>query len=112
MIQITPQMRLLVAVEPGRRSIDCAGRIFAMAEQIGLRDVRVVANKVSSPADEEYVRAAVAPRALAGCIPLREEIRLADRDGRGIWESCTDDLREVFQGIIKRIEETNERKMP
>ena len=83
-----------------------------MAEQIGLRDVRVVANKVSSPADEEYVRTAMAPRTLAGCIPLREEIRLADRDGRGIWESCSDDLRGVFQGIIRRIEQSNKRKVP
>ena len=43
---------LLVVVEPGQKSIDCDQRIFAMAEQIGLRDVRVVANKIVGSEDE------------------------------------------------------------
>jgi CO dehydrogenase maturation factor len=91
---------LLVVVEPGQRSIDCAGRIFAMADQIGLRDVRIVANKVAGPADEAFLRAAVAPRPLLACIPVSEQIRTADRHGRSVLESCSPEIRASFDSIL------------
>lgn len=37
---------LLVVVEPGMRSVDTARRIFGMAPGLGIRSVRIVANKV------------------------------------------------------------------
>lgn len=98
---------LLVVVEPGQRSIDCARRIFAMAEQVGIKDIRVVANKISSAADEAFVRAAVGGeggRPIAGVIPLAEEVRLADREGRSVLASCTPELRSAFEGILVTLE--------
>jgi CO dehydrogenase maturation factor len=95
---------VLVVVEPGRRAVDCALRIFGMCEQLGLRDVRVVGNKIVSPADEAFVREAVAPRKVVACIPAREEIRTADRSGRGVWESCPGDLRGIFEAILSDLE--------
>ena len=57
---------MLVVVEPGQASIDCARRIFQMAEQIGMRDIRVVANKVTGAEDEQFVRSALDGKPLVG----------------------------------------------
>lgn len=38
---------LLVVVEPGMRSVDTARRILSMAPELGVRTVRIVANKVA-----------------------------------------------------------------
>ena len=75
---------MLVVVEPGQASIDCARRIFRMADQIGIQDVRPVANKVTGAEDEQFLRSALEGRSPAGVIPWCEELRTADRSGRGV----------------------------
>ncbi|MFA5057658.1 MAG: AAA family ATPase, partial [Opitutaceae bacterium] len=41
---------LLVMVEPSQRAVDSAHRVALLAAEIGLRDIRFVANKIASPA--------------------------------------------------------------
>jgi CO dehydrogenase maturation factor len=72
---------MLVVVEPSRMSVDCAERVFRMAGEIGLGDVRVVVNKVNSPEDESWVRKAVRGHELAAVLGLSSAIRKADRVG-------------------------------
>ena len=77
---------LLVVVEPGMRSLDTARRILAMASTLGVRSIRVVANKVR-PENLETLRA----RMLECGVPLdlklsyREELARRDLDGAGIF---------------------------
>jgi CO dehydrogenase maturation factor len=90
---------MIVVVEPGQRSVDCAKRVFRMAEQIGLSDLRIVANKVVSNADEAFIRQALPEANLLGVIPYSEELRQADRHGQSVLQggdvavqACTDIL--------------------
>ena len=95
---------MLVVVEPGRGSLDCATRIFRMAEEIGLGDVRVVANKVASPEDERFLRAGLPEREILGCIPLSEAIRAADRAGRSVLEGLDAETSGRLEGILQALE--------
>jgi CO dehydrogenase maturation factor len=95
---------MLVVVEPGRGSLDCAARIFRMAREIGLEDLRVVANKITSPGDEQFVRAGLPNREILACIPFCAAIRDADRAGRSVLEGLSEDASTRFEGILQALE--------
>ena len=92
---------MLVVVEPGRGSLDCASRIFRMAEEIGLEDVRIVANKIASPQDEQFVRAGLPGREILTCIPFSEAIRRADRAGLCVLEGLSSDIEARLEGMLQ-----------
>ncbi|MBU4002833.1 MAG: AAA family ATPase, partial [Proteobacteria bacterium] len=48
--------KLIVVVEPGRRSIETAGHIQALAGDIGLKNLSLVGNKIRSASDEAFLR--------------------------------------------------------
>ncbi len=73
--------RLLIVVEATRQSIDTAKRIQALAGDIGLRRIAVIANQCRSDQEVEFVRGAVT-LPLAGAIPYDEALRLAEVEGR------------------------------
>lgn len=66
---------MLVVVEPNRTSAETAHRIQKLAADIGIKQVRVVGNKVRSPSDEELIRKACEGLDVLGFLPLSEQIR-------------------------------------
>jgi len=48
---------MVIVVEPGQRSLDCAASVARMCGEIGVRRVIYVANKVVSQTDVEYINA-------------------------------------------------------
>jgi len=96
---------MLVVVEPGQRSVDCAKRIVRMAHEIGLQNVHLVANKVSSPADEQFIREAFPDLSLLGVVPTHEAFGEADRKGLAPIDLIPAELRETFQTILNKIKE-------
>ncbi len=96
---------MLIVVEPGQRSVDCAKRIIRMAHEIGLKNVQMVANKVTSPADEQFIRNALPELALLGVIPLHEAFAEADRKGIAPIDILPPALVETFQTILNRIKD-------
>ncbi|MBI4180478.1 MAG: AAA family ATPase, partial [Chloroflexi bacterium] len=47
--------KLIVVVEPGRRSLETAYRIGELAEDIGLPNIAVVGNKIRSQSDRDFL---------------------------------------------------------
>ena len=78
---------LLIVVEPGMRSLDTARRILAMASSLGVRAIRVVANKVR-PENLETLRVRMRENGvpLDLTLPYREEFARRDLDGAGIFD--------------------------
>jgi CO dehydrogenase maturation factor len=95
---------LLVVVEPGQRSIDCARRVVDMASEIGLRDVRFVANKVTGPDDEAFVRDALPPDSLIGVIPYLDDIRLSDRRNLSVVDALGAEALAPFVRILEALQ--------
>ncbi|MDW5562109.1 MAG: P-loop NTPase [Methanomassiliicoccus sp.] len=80
---------LLVVVEPGRRSVDTASRVAAMARELGVRQIYAVLNKVSAPQQEVELRRLLREASLEclAAIPFDERLVQADLSGRSVMES-------------------------
>ncbi len=95
---------LAVVVEPSQRALDSAQRVERLAAEIGLRDVRFVGNKIASPADEAYLRAALPGRNLAGFLPWSEAIRAAERSGQSVLAGAGEVLLAQFQLVLRNLQ--------
>jgi CO dehydrogenase maturation factor len=73
--------RLIIVVEPGRRSIDVAQRIRTLAGDIGLKNLHPVGNKVRGSRDREFLQQALEGFEFLGFIPYDEKIIEADLKG-------------------------------
>lgn len=94
---------LLVVVEPGQRAVDCGRRVVELAGQIGLKDLRIVANKITSPADLDFIRTAFPSLPLAGAIPDHPDLRRNDRLGRGVLDQLDPSVLQAFQALIHQL---------
>lgn len=97
--------RLLVVVEPGRRSIETARTVKKLASDIGLVRLGVVANKVRGPADEAFLREQMRGFEILGVIPYSEKIIEADMAGRPPYLAWPELLR-VMEGVAHNLLET------
>ncbi|MFP3869839.1 MAG: AAA family ATPase [Syntrophobacteria bacterium] len=73
--------RLMIVVEPGRRSIDVARRIRSLAGDIGLKNLAFVGNKVRGAEDRDFLQQALAGFQCIGFIPYDPKIIEADLKG-------------------------------
>ncbi|HSO20899.1 MAG TPA: AAA family ATPase [Desulfosarcina sp.] len=82
--------RLIVVVEPGRRSIDTAEHIRRLASEIHLENIAIVGNKIRNASDEEFLRAQMPDFDFLGFLP--HDDRLIEADLKGISPFDTDSL--------------------
>lgn len=95
---------MLIVVEPGQRALDTARTVQALGRDLGLRRFRIVANKITGPADEAFVRAAFPADDILGVIPYSDQLHAADRDGRSVLDGAPPDLLAIFEGILDQLE--------
>jgi CO dehydrogenase maturation factor len=67
---------LLIVAEPYFKSLETASRSFALARDLGIRRIRMVANKIRSPRDEDAVRDFAGRHALPveGVVPFDDAL--------------------------------------
>lgn len=94
---------MLVVVEPGQRSIESTRRILRMAHEIGLHQIKIVANKVVSGEDFTRIKHAFPDHEIIGSIPLADEIRRADRDGISVLEGLSAPILQKFLEITEKV---------
>ena len=102
--------RLIVVVEPGRRSIETAHQIRKLAADIGVKNLSFVGNKIRSEKDRDFLLKAMPDFDFLGFIPFRSEIIEADLDGRPPFETDKEGLKAVGDMIEKLENETKEEK--
>ena len=73
--------KLIVVVEPGRRSMDTAGHIKKLASEIGLKNIGLVGNKIRGEKDEEFLKKHLSDFEFLGFIRHDEALIEADLDG-------------------------------
>jgi CO dehydrogenase maturation factor len=94
--------RLLVVLEPGKRSLETAEKIRELAEDIHLRKLGAVGNKIRGPEDEAFLERHVKGIPLLGFLPFRDSIIRADMEARPPFEG-SEDLLELADKMIERI---------
>ncbi len=94
--------KLIVVVEPGRRSIDTAEHIRRLAAEIRLDNIAVVGNKVRSPKDEEFLRSHLPDFEFLGFMPYDDTLIEADLSGTAPYDTAST-AKQVVAGIIDRL---------
>jgi CO dehydrogenase maturation factor len=94
--------KLIVVVEPGRRSIETARHVKKLAEDLGLHKVAVVANKIRGPGDEAFLKRNLPDLPILGFIPFNDKIIEADLGGRPPYETIPE-LLEVAKSIAAQL---------
>ena len=69
---------LIMMVEPGLRSIETAHRIREMAEEVGIKNLGVVGNKIRNSADKDLIKEKLTGLRLLGFITFNQRIVEAD----------------------------------
>lgn len=73
--------KLIVVVEPGRRSIETAAHIKELASEIGLKNIVLVGNKIRGKKDEDFLKKNLFDLPFLGFIPHDNALIEADLDG-------------------------------
>lgn len=74
--------RLVIVVEPGRRSIETAAKVRQLTKDIGLHKVVAVGSKVRNEREEDFLNDNLDGIPLIGILPFSEEIAAADLESR------------------------------
>jgi CO dehydrogenase maturation factor len=94
--------KLIVVVEPGRRSIDTASHIRKLASEIGLKHIAVVGNKVRGPKDEEFLKKHLPDFEFLGFLPYDEALIEADLNGISPFETDSPAI-PALKGMLNRL---------
>ncbi len=95
--------RLIVVVEPGRRSIETAYQIKKLANDIGVKMLSFVGNKIRSDKDKDFLVGQMPDFHFLGFIPYENYIIEADLDGRPPFEGDKGTLESV-KLMLKELE--------
>ena len=98
--------QFIVVIEPGARSVQTYRNVKRLANDLGVKRVRVVANKIRDDRDEEFVRGAIPAEDLLGVIHYNPEIMDADRNGKSPYDFSPTAIEEIRQ--IKQILDRDE----
>ena len=94
--------RLIVVVEPGRRSVETAQNIRRLAEEIGLTRISLVGNKIRGESDQAFLEKYVTGFEWLGFLPYDERIIECDLSGKSPFD--VDTLgKEVVLDIVDRL---------
>ena len=99
--------KLVVVVEPGRRSLETARSINTLAKDIGLKNIAVVGNKIRTQSDRDFLTSSLPDLEFLGFIPYDQAIVDADLANQPLAEASLPVMNEV-KNIYKRLVTTKE----
>ena len=94
--------KLIVVVEPGRRSIDTAAHIRRLASEIGLNSLFIVGNKIRNEKDEEFLKTHLSDFQFLGFLPYDETLIEADLTGTSPYD-CDSPSKKAVSEMISRL---------
>jgi CO dehydrogenase maturation factor len=95
--------KLLIVVEPSRRSIETALKIDKLAKDIGLQNIAVVGNKIRSQSEKEFLISSLPGFEFLGFIPYDQALIDADLDNLPLLDSSqqiTNEVRNIYQALL------------
>ncbi len=94
--------KLVVVVEPGRRSIDTARNIKKLASEIHLNNVFVVGNKIRSKKDETFLTNNLSDFKFLGFLPYDDALIEADLNGISPYD-VDSSVKSTIKEMISRL---------
>jgi len=93
---------LIIVVEPGRRSLETAGTIKKLAQDLGLQNIAAVGNKIRNEADKEFIKANMNDIEILGFINYNPAINEADHANLSLFSASPQTAKEV-KGIYDKL---------
>ena len=87
--------KLIIVVEPGRRSIETAQTISKLARDLGLESIAIVGNKIRSEADKEFIKSSLPGIEILGFISYDPAINEADLANQPLFTASPQTAKEV-----------------
>jgi CO dehydrogenase maturation factor len=94
---------LIIVVEPGQRSINTAKQIKKLGEDLHLKKMMIVGNKVTSDEDRRIIEENLPDFPVLGHMSFNPKVIQADREGRSPYD-MDEKIREEVRGILKELE--------
>ncbi len=98
---------LVIVVNPGKRSRVAADKIRKLGQDIGIKKIVVLANRVRSEEDQKLIKEHLADFEILGFIPELDEVALSDRDGTRPFDDI-DAVPEAIKEITKKLASLSE----
>lgn len=95
---------LIVVVNPGARSRVAADRIRKLGQDIGIKNILILGNRVKNDEDKQLIRESLADYEIIGFLPEYEEISSADRTGVRPFE-VKENIPDAVRDIVRKLEQ-------
>ncbi|MGQ9508509.1 MAG: ATP-binding protein [Thermodesulfobacteriota bacterium] len=94
---------LIIVVEPGQRAMNTARQIRKLGEDLNIRRIMIVGNKVTSDEDKKLIEESLADFLILGHICFNPKILQADREGKSPYD-LDDQIRKEVKLILEELE--------
>lgn len=97
--------KLIVVVEPGRRSLETAATIRKLAKDINLINIAAVGNKIRGKPDIDFLTGMMADFEFLGFIPYDPAIVEADVAGLSVLNASKqvkDEVKKIYQALVTK----------
>ena len=95
--------KLIVVVEPGRRSIETAHTVNRLAQDISLQNIAMVGNKIRSQSDKEFLISSLPGFEFLGFIPYDQAIVDADLANHSLLDASpqvTNEAKNIYHALL------------
>jgi CO dehydrogenase maturation factor len=96
--------RLIVVVEPGKRSLETALKIKELADDIKLTRISLVANKIQGDEDRAFIKNNTEGLEVLGYLPFDDTIRQADMNRVPPWQlspKSLETVRKITEKLVR-----------
>ena len=97
---------LIIVVEPGQRAINTAKQIKKLGEDLGLKKIMIVGNKINTEEDRQIIEESLSDFPILGHMSFNPKILQADREGKSpydIDEKIKEEVRVILNELEKKI---------
>ena len=102
--------KLIVVVEPGRRSVETAHTIDKLAQDIGLQNIALVGSKIHSQPEKEFLISSLPGLEFLGFIPYDQAIIDADIANlplAGASKQITNEVKSIYHALLSTVQQKN-----
>ncbi len=94
---------LMIVVEPGQRAINTAKQIKKLGEDLKIKNMMIVGNKITSDQDRKIIEESLSDFPVLGHMSFNPMILKADREGKSPYD-IDEKVKEEVRGILRELE--------
>ena len=96
---------LIIVVEPGQRAINTAKQIKKLGDDLKIKNMMIVGNKVHSDQDRRIIEESLSDFPVLGHMSFNPKILQADREGKSPYD-IDEEIKEEVRGILGELEKS------